>query len=88
MQTFLTIGKFLTLGFWALPLLALFGLLGEPWNQYMLWAGVFVFFAHLGELLLIQGKLRARDSAGIMDAVMVILVGFFYWLPIIKQPKE
>jgi uncharacterized protein YhhL (DUF1145 family) len=88
MQGFLTLGKYLTLGFWALPLLALFGALGEPWNQYMLWAGVFVFFAHLGELLLVKGKLRACGKAGIMDAVMVILVGFFYWLPIFQQEKR
>ena len=54
----------------------------------MLWAGVFVFFAHLGELLLVQGKLRACGKAGIMDAVMVILVGFFYWLPIFQQEKS
>ena len=88
MQAFLTLGKYLTLGFWALPLLALFGALGEPWSQYMLWAGVFVFFAHLGELLLVQGKLRACGKGGIMDAVMVILVGFFYWLPIFQQEKS
>ena len=88
MQAFFTLGKYLTLGFWVLPLLALFGALGEPWNQRMLWAGVFFFFAHLGELIMVQGKLRAHDKAGIMDAVMVILVGFFYWLPIFKQEKN
>jgi len=37
---------------------------------------------------MVQGKLRAHDKAGIMDAVMVILVGFFYWLPIFKQEKN
>lgn len=88
MQAFLTIGKYLTLGFWALPLLALFGALPGDWNDHMLWAGVFVFFAHLGELIMVQGKLRAHNKAGIMDAVMVILVGFFYWLPIFKQEKS
>ncbi len=87
MQAFLTFGKYLTLGFWVLPLLALFGALGEPWSQYMLWAGVFVFFAHLGELLLVQGKLRSLGKDGITDAMMVILAGFFYWLPILKQEK-
>ncbi len=87
MQAFLTFGKYLTLGFWVLPLLALFGALGEPWSQYMLWVGVFVFFAHLGELLLVQGKLRSLGKDGITDAMMVILAGFFYWLPILKQEK-
>ncbi len=87
MQNFLTLGKYLTLGFWALPLLALFGVLGDPWDQYMLWAAVALFFAHLGELLLIQGALRRRNQAGVMDVIMVILVGLFYWVPVLKQPK-
>ena len=87
MQKFLYIGKMSTLGFWVLPLLALFGVLGEVWGQCILWIGMAIFFAHLGELLVIQGKLRMNDRDSIHDAIMVILVGFFHWLPIVKEQK-
>lgn len=87
MQKFLSIGKIATFGFWVLPLLALFGMLGKEWSENMLWIGVLIFYAHLGELVVIQGKLRMKDRDTIYDAMMVILVGFFHWLPIIKEEK-
>jgi uncharacterized protein YhhL (DUF1145 family) len=86
MQILLTLGKYSTLGFWVLPFLALFGFFGGDWNHNILWIGVIIFFAHIGELVVIQGKLKMNDHDTIHDGLMVILVGFFHWLPIIKKP--
>ena len=85
MQMLLSIGKYATLGFWVLPLLALVGFFSSDWNHNILWITVAIFFAHLGELIVIQGKLKMNDHDTIHDALMVILVGFFHWLPIIKK---
>ncbi|HBD10894.1 MAG TPA: hypothetical protein DCZ13_02030 [Porticoccaceae bacterium] len=85
MQMFLSVGKFATVGFWILPLLALFGVFESPWNFNLLWIGILIFFAHLGELVVIQGKLRMHDRDTAKDGMMVILAGFFHWLPIIRQ---
>jgi uncharacterized protein YhhL (DUF1145 family) len=87
MQLFLSIGKYATLVFWVLPLLALFGAFGE-WNDCVLWLGILIFYAHIGELLVIQGKLKMHDRDTINDGLMVILAGVFYWLPIIKPAKQ
>ncbi len=88
MQTLLSLGKVATLGFWVLPLLALFGTFSGGMNYTMLWLAVLIFFAHLGELMFIQGKLKMNDHDTIHDGLMVILVGFFHWLPIIKQADK
>ena len=85
MQTALSLGKFSTLGLWVLPLLALIGVFSSEWNHNILWVTVAIFFAHLGELVVIQGKLKMHDRDTIQDGLMVILVGFFHWLPIIKK---
>ena len=87
MQIFLTIGKFSTLGLWVFPLLALIGVFSPEWNHNILWIAVAIFFAHLGELIGIQGKLKMNDRDTIHDGLMVILVGFFHWLPILKKAQ-
>lgn len=88
MQTLLSLGKVATLGFWVLPLLALFGTFSSGLNDTILWLAVLIFFAHLGELVVIQGKLKMNDRDTIKDGLMVILVGFFHWLPIIQQANK
>jgi uncharacterized protein YhhL (DUF1145 family) len=88
MQMLLSIGKKATIGFWLLPLLALFGVFSGDWNECILWIGVVVFYAHLGELIVIQGKLKMKDRDTIHDGLMVILAGFFHWLPILKEEEQ
>lgn len=85
MKTFLTVGKYATVAAWILPLLALCGFFSGQWNFYVLWIAVAVFYAHLGELLVIKGKLKMHDRDTAHDGLMVILAGFFHWLPIIKK---
>ncbi|MBV1931779.1 MAG: DUF1145 domain-containing protein [Porticoccaceae bacterium] len=85
MQMLLSIGKMSTIGLWVLPVLALIGFFSPEWNHNILWITVAVFFAHLGELIVIQGKLKMNDRDTIHDGLMVILAGFFHWLPIIKK---
>ncbi len=87
MQMLLSIGKIGTLGFWLLPVLALCGVLGD-WNECVLWIAVAIFYAHLGELIVIQGKLKMNDRDTIHDGLMVILAGFFHWLPILQEAKQ
>lgn len=93
MNVFLSIGKLLMLGYWVLPILALFGFfggdrnLGGDWNYNILWITAVIFYAHVGELIFIKGKLKMNDRDTIHDGLMVILVGFFHWLPIIKKPE-
>ncbi len=85
MNMLLTIGKMSTIGAWVLPILALFNFFSADVNGTILWVTVAVFFAHLGELMAIQGKLKMNDRDTIHDGLMVILAGFFHWLPIIKK---
>lgn len=85
MQKFLTIGKLLTLGFWILPLLALLGVFAPPWDFRLLAIAFVIFVAHLGELVFVHGKLRTAGRAETSDIVMVILVGLFHWVPILRQ---
>jgi uncharacterized protein YhhL (DUF1145 family) len=85
MQKFFTIGKLLTLGFWILPLLALLGVFAPPWDYRLLAIAFVIFLAHLGELVFVHGKLRAAGRAETSDIVMVILVGLFHWVPILRQ---
>ena len=85
MQKFFTIGKLLTLGFWILPLLALLGVFASPWDYRLLAIAFVIFLAHLGELMFVHGKLRAAGRAETSDIVMVILVGLFHWVPILRQ---
>lgn len=87
MQSFFSIGKILTLGFWVLPVLAILGLFPGAWNDNMLIITAVVFLAHLGELALFYGKLKAKGHGGAYDILMVILVGLFHWMPLLKQPE-
>ncbi len=86
MDGFFKVGKLLTLGFWVLPVAGLLGLLGDPWSYYLVLAGAFVLLAHIGELALTYGKLKARGHAQPKDLVMVLLVGLFHWMPLLKNP--
>jgi uncharacterized protein YhhL (DUF1145 family) len=86
MQKFFLIGKLATLGFWILPVLALLGVFGPPWDHRLLAIAFVIFLAHLGELVFVFGKLKAAGRAEMLDVVMVILVGLFHWLPIIRKP--
>lgn len=81
-----SIGKLLTLGFWLLPIGGLLKLFGEPWDGYFLIAAAVILVAHLLELALNYGKLKAKGRAGAMDVIMVLLVGLFHWVPILRQP--
>lgn len=87
MQMILTLGKYATLGFWVLPFLALFGFFDGDWNHNILWIAALIFFAHVGELMFIQGKLKMNDRDTIHDGLMVILIGVFHWLPILKKAE-
>lgn len=86
MDGFFRVGKLLTLGFWILPTAGLLGLLGDPWNHYLVLAGAFVLLAHIGELALTYGKLKALGRARPMDLLLVLLVGLFHWMPLLKKP--
>ncbi|HDY82170.1 MAG TPA: DUF1145 domain-containing protein [Halieaceae bacterium] len=85
MNKLLTIGKMSTIGLWVLPVLALIGIFSAEWNHNILWITVLIFFAHLGELLAVKGKLKMHGRDTIHDGLMVILAGFFHWLPITKD---
>lgn len=86
MQNFFTIGKWLTLGFWLLPLLALFGVFAPPWDLYLLKIGFVILLVHLIELVFVYGGLRTLGRAEVVDLVMVMLVGLFHWVPILRNP--
>jgi len=85
MNTFFAMGKWLTLGFWVLPIGALLGLFGAPWDGYFIIAGGVILVAHVLELGLNFGKLKAVGRADTMDVVMVLLVGLFHWMPILRD---
>ncbi len=85
MQKFFTIGKWLTLGFWILPLLALFGVFAPPWDFRLLAIGFVILLAHLLELVFVYGGLRTAGRAEVTDILMVILVGLFHWVPILRK---
>jgi putative membrane protein len=85
MQKFFTIGKLLTLAFWILPLLALLGVFAPPWDYRLLAIAFVILLAHLGELAFVHGKLRTAGRAETTDILMVILVGLFHWMPILRK---
>ncbi|TAL10963.1 MAG: DUF1145 domain-containing protein [Porticoccaceae bacterium] len=85
MQNFFLIGKLATLGFWILPVLALCGVFPDPWGFRILAIAFVIFLAHLGELVFVFGKLKAAGRAEMPDVVMVILVGLFHWVPILRK---
>lgn len=85
MDKFFSVGSKLTLGFWVLPLAGLLHLLGD-WSSFFVTLGVIILAAHVLELVWKYGALKARGRAGPMDIVMVLLLGLFYWMPILKQP--
>jgi uncharacterized protein YhhL (DUF1145 family) len=85
MQNFLLIGKLATLGFWILPVLAVLGIFAPPWDYRLLAIAFVIFVAHLGELVFVFGKLKAAGRAEALDVVMVILVGLFHWVPIVRK---
>ena len=86
MQKFLLIGKLLTLGFWILPVLALCGVFSDLWGFRILAIAFVVFIAHLGELVFVYGGLRTAGRAEAVDIVLVMLVGLFHWVPILRKP--
>jgi uncharacterized protein YhhL (DUF1145 family) len=86
MQNFFLIGKLATLGFWILPVLAVLGVFAQPWDYRLLAIAFVIFLAHLGELVFVFGKLKAAGRAEALDVVMVILVGLFHWVPIVRKP--
>ncbi len=85
MNTFFSLGKWLTLGFWVLPIGGLLGLFDEPWDGYFVIAGAVILIAHALELALNFGKLKAIGRTDTMDVVMVLLVGLFHWMPILRD---
>jgi len=85
MQKFFTIGKWLTLGFWILPLLALFGVWPDSWNPLLVTIGFVILLVHLLELVFVHGSLRVAGRAEVLDLVMVMLVGLFHWVPILRR---
>ena len=88
MISVLTVGKYLTLGLWVLPVLVLCGVLDSPLDYYVLWGTALLFFAHVGELLIVQGKLKNHGRNTSIDGLMVILVGLFHWVPIVRAEKN
>lgn len=86
MNAFFSVGKLLTLGFWLLPVGGLLKLFGEPWDGYFVIAGMVILLVHMLELALNYGKLKAKGRAEPMDVIMVLLVGLFHWVPILREP--
>jgi putative membrane protein len=85
MRQFYAIGKLLTLGFWILPLLALFGAMASPWDLWLLSLGILILVVHLGELALVYARLKAAGRTTMVDSVLVLLVGLFHWAPILRR---
>lgn len=85
MHNFFTVGKALTLGFWLLPILAFMEVFPDSWNGIILIVAAVIFVAHLGELALYYSKLKAKGHGSSADVVMVILVGLFHWMPLLKE---
>lgn len=86
MDKFFSTGSKLTLAFWVLPLGGLMNLFGDPWSGRFVTLGVIILAAHVLELVLKYGALKERGRAGPMDIVMVLLLGLFYWMPILNKP--
>ncbi len=82
------IGKLSTLLMWVPVIWNLLLPFPAPWDYYVMIFSVILFGAHFLEWLVVYGKLKARGRGGLMDMVMVLLVGFFHWLPIVKQPEK
>lgn len=71
--------------FWIIFLVNLFMPFGGDIESIVLLIGVGLLVVHFIEFLVVFKKLKEIDRTSPMDFMMVMLVGLFHWLPLIKK---
>lgn len=51
----------------------------------LLWAGPILLIAHIGEWLIFRGRLKELGHEGFPAFLKVLVYGFCWWLPIIRE---
>ncbi len=74
--------------FWIMFLVNLFMPFGGDIESIVLFIGVGLLVVHFIEFLVVFKKLKEIDRTSPMDFMMVMLVGLFHWLPLIKKRGE
>ena len=54
-------------------------------NKVVLYVGLVLLAIHLLEFFIVFKKLKAVDCITVKDFVLVLLVGLFHWVPLLRK---
>lgn len=72
-------------GFWLAFLLNLVMPFPGSWNPGVLYVGLALLAIHFLEFIVMFTKLKAVNHTSAKDFVLVMLVGLFHWMPLIRK---
>jgi uncharacterized protein YhhL (DUF1145 family) len=55
------------------------------WNTGVLYIGLGLLAVHFIEFILVFKKLKALGHTSVKDFVLVLLVGLFHWMPLLRK---
>ena len=71
--------KILMLAFWAIFLVAVFGLIPDPLGFVLISVGMLIFLAHAIEFLVFKKAISAKGDSGPKSFLMTMVYGIFYF---------
>lgn len=73
--------------FWVAAVLSLFGLVSDPYGEFIAWFAGIVLLIHLSEYFYVRR--RFPNTAGLkISFVLTLLFGLTHWLPLVVGPSE
>lgn len=87
MKKFNQFNKLALYGFWVAFMINLFTPFPGNVGEGVFYLGVGLLVVHFIEFIVVFKKLKTIDRTSPMDFIMVMLVGLFHWLPLVKQSR-
>ena len=85
MKMFNQMNKIALYGFWVAFIVNLIMPFSGDWGVGILYIGLGLLAIHLVEYILVFKKLKNIDKTTPKDFVLVMLVGLFHWVPLLKK---
>ncbi len=85
MEIFNQLNKIGLYAFWVAFIVNLIEPFSGEWGASVLYIGLGLLVVHLIEYALVFKRLKSIDKTSPKDFVMVMLVGLFYWVPLLKK---
>jgi uncharacterized protein YhhL (DUF1145 family) len=85
MEIFNQLNKIGLYAFWVDFIVNLIAPFSGEWGASVLYIGLGLLVVHLIEYALVFKRLKSIDKTSPKDFVMVMLVGLFYWVPLLKK---